>query len=111
MKHIPIILILILTGCSWSKSEIKWGIASTIATGADIYTTTRMLDNPRNHECNPLMGRHPSDTRVIIHMAGFQVLALTMAHFVPEWRSWILGGKTGINTICTINNMNLDWNE
>jgi len=111
MKSIMLILLITLTGCSWSKSEIRWGLASCVATGADIHTTTRMLDNPNNYERNPIMGRHPSDATVISYMITSQILVLTIAHFVPEWRKWILGSKTAINFAWAINNTQLDWDE
>ena len=112
MKHIPIILVLIiLTGCSWSKTEIRWGIASCVAAAADTYTTLGFLNNRNNHECNPIMGRHPSDTTVVTYMITSQILALSIAHIVPKYRSWILGGKTAVNLGCAINNTRLDWNE
>jgi len=112
MKHtITLILLIILAGCSWSKSEVRWGISSCIATGADIYTTTQMLNNPDNYERNPIMGRHPSDTTVISYMITSQTLVLTIAHFMPEWRKWILGSKTAINLGWAINNTRLDWSE
>lgn len=109
-KIIPILLI-ILTGCSWSKSEIRWGIASTIAAGADAYTTIKMLDNPRNHECNPLLGKHPSDMKVIMYIITSHTIALTIIHFIPKYRKWLLGGKTTINLGCAIHNTRLDWRE
>ena len=109
-KWTPVLLIL-LTGCSWSKSEIRWGIASTIASGADAYTTVRMLDNPRNYECNPIMGKHPSDLTVISYMITSQALVLTIAHFMPKYRKWVLGGKTAVNLGCAINNTRLDWSK
>jgi len=111
MKHITLILLIILSGCSWSKSEIRWGIETCVATGADIYTTTQMLNNPDNYERNPIMGRHPSNTKVITYMVSSQILALTVAHFVPKWRKWILGSKTVVNFGAAIHNTRLDWDE
>ena len=112
MRHLTILLCLIfLSSCSWSKGEIAWGIASTLATGADTYTTTRFLDNPDNYEMNPMLGKHPSDTEVITYMVTSQLLVLMVAHIFPEWRTWILGSKTAVNTGFAINNTQLDWGE
>ena len=110
-KYIMLIMLVFLSGCSWSKLEIGYGIASCFATGTDAYTTMRMLDNPDNHERNPILGKHPSDAEIIIYMASSQILALTVAHFVPEWRKLILGSKTAINLGASLNNVRLDWNE
>jgi len=104
-----IALVIVLTGCSWSKSEMRWGIVSSVATALDCHTTCRMLDNPDNYEMNPLMGKHPSDSRVIAHMALFQAATLTAAHFLPEYRTLILGGKTTVNLGFAVNNIRLEW--
>ena len=58
MKKTLIIAVILLSGCSWSKSDIAWGVASTLATGADFYTTSEFLENQNNYEMNPILGKH-----------------------------------------------------
>ena len=112
MRYLLIlILTLALMGCSWSKFDIALGVTSTIATGADIYTTVHFLDNPNNHEWNPGLGRHPSDEQVILMLATTQGISLALAHFFPELRPWLLGGKTIVNTSFAIHNYQLDWSK
>ena len=111
MKIVTIILCLFLTSCSWSKTDIIFGMASTLATGADTYTTERLLNNPDNHENNPMMNKHPSDTELVTYMLSAQLLTLIVAHIFPEWRTWILGSKTAVNTGFAIHNTTLDWGE
>ena len=106
-KIIP--LLLILSGCaSWTPAEKRWLGASWLATGADIYYTERALDNPGNHELNPFLGDHPSDTKLITYVITSQIGVTILAHFMPEWRKWLLGGKTVLNTGCAIHNSQLD---
>ena len=108
MKYTPIILIILLSGCSWSKSDIAWGVASTLATGADFYTTSEFLKNPNNYELNPILGKHPSNSEVFMVLASGQVIVLTIAHFFPKLRPYLLGGKTAINTSFAIHNSRLE---
>jgi len=106
-----LIFVVLLTGCSWSKGDIMWGVASTVATAADGYTTIRFLNNPDNYEMNPGLGRHPSDEQVILMLATTQGISLALAHFFPKLRPWLLGGKTIVNTSFAIHNYQLDWDK
>lgn len=112
MKAVLIFIIItsmLLSSCSWTKTQVGWGIASTLATGLDAYSTTQALDNPDNYERYSLvMGKHPSDSKVYIYMGLSQLCILGVAHLVPSWRSWLLGGKTFLNTGCYINNERLE---
>ena len=107
-----VLLFLLLTSCAirpWTKQEkILLGVSCLAAT-TDIYTTTRFLDNQHNWEINPILGRNPSDTEVITYMISSQIVTIILAHFIPKYRKWILGIKTGLNTTGTMNNLTLDW--
>ena len=108
MKKTLIIAVILLSGCSWSKSDIAWGVASTLATGADFYTTSEFLETPNNYELNPILGKHPSNSEIFIVLATGQVIALTISHFYPKLRPYILGGKTAISCGWAIHNSQLD---
>ena len=107
------IIAIFLAGCAtarpWTTEEKVLLGASCLAMAADTYTTTRFLDNENNWEVNPILGRHPSDTKVVMYMFSSQVVAIILAHYFPEYRSWILGVKTGLNTVGAVNNSTLDW--
>lgn len=111
MKLPPLIFLIILTGCvhvhPWTKTEKVALVGSLLAAGADLYTSERAFDDPWNHECNPLMGRHPTDTELVTYMLTSQIAVTLLAHCFPKWRLWILGGKTTINGACAWNNYNL----
>ena len=116
MKIFSIVIIAIFfAGCAtidvrpWTTGEKVLLGASCLAAVADAYTTTRFLDNPYNYEMNPILGMHPSDTKVVTYMISSQAIMIILAHYFPKYRSWILGVKTGLNTVGAINNSTLDW--
>lgn len=109
-----LLLCVLLTGCAtrpWTKQEKMLLGVSCIAAATDTYTTTQSLNNEYNWEVNPVLGKNPSDTEIITYMITSQIIAIVLAHYIPKYRNWILGIKTGLNTAGTINNLTLDWNE
>lgn len=114
MKHITTILltVLLLSGCvyyrPWTKTEKAILTASWVATGADCYTSERMLDDPDNYEAlNLIAGRHPTDTELVTCIVTSQIAITVLAHVCPKWRSWLLGGKTALNAGCAAHNWDL----
>jgi len=95
-----LIVFLLLSGCAsvkpWTAEEKVLLGVSCIATVADTITTIRMLDDG-GWETNPYMGKHPSDSQVIITMGVVQLLTIGLSHWWDDFRSWILGVKTGVN--------------
>ena len=108
MKKTLIIAVILISGCSWSKSDIAWGLASTLATAADGYITSEFLENPNNHEMNQILGKHPSNSEVFMVLATSQIIVLTIAHFYPKLRPYILGVKTAISGGWAIHNSQLE---
>jgi hypothetical protein len=102
MKTIPIILIL-LTGCSWSHTDKALLLASIGASYADYNTTTRMLDE-NGYEMNPLIGKHPSHGELAAWLISSEALVIILAHYYPKWRTPLLSGKFAINGACAIHN-------
>lgn len=114
MKYLYIfILILISFSCAhksepWTTTEKTFAVASVLATAADTYTTLNMLDNPNNYEMNPIMGKHPSDGRVILTMAATELILLAICHYYKDLRLFLLGSKTVINSYWAIHNNKLE---
>ena len=105
-----LILILFLPACStWTARDKTLLTASILATAADAYTTCRGLSNPGNYEINPVLGKHPGNEQVVTYLIFTEIVTILIAHYVPSWRPWLLGGKTVINTAGAINNLHLEW--
>ena len=106
-----VFILVFLTGCAgarpWTKQEKALLVASCAATIADMTTTIQMLDNG-NWETNPIMGKHPSSSKVIITMTATEIFTIILAHYFEGFRSWILGTKTVLNTGLAIHNTRLD---
>ena len=101
----------------WTEGEKTVLVWSCLAVIADMYTTCRFLDNPYNYETNPYLGKHPSDSAVIITLSLSHLALLAISHWVPEinlpivgkinTRYSLLGTKATLNTYFTINNTTL----
>lgn len=96
-------LLLLSTSCvtmnprPWTTEEkIALGL-SVVATAADAYTTMEILDTPGGYEMNPMLGRHPSDEKVVVFLGLSEVLTALVAHYIPDWRLGILAGKAAVN--------------
>ncbi|MBW2003059.1 MAG: hypothetical protein JRI72_00380 [Deltaproteobacteria bacterium] len=119
MRHIILIILIIiyLTSCagypghhnyrSWTRTEKIMLAGSWVAAGLDYYTSERAFDTPENHELNPVIGDHPTDTELAVALLTSQIVVTIMAHCFPKWRKWLLGGKAAINSACVWNNYNL----
>ena len=112
MKKLIIIpIILILTGCGkfqpdprpWTTEEKTLLVVSCLAAAADTYTQTRVFDND-GYEANPIPGRHPPKSRFVGYMITSQMVAVLVAHYFPEYRRFVMGGKTIVNTSFAIHN-------
>ena len=103
----------------WTTSEKIVAGWSVLASAADAYTTTQALNNPYNYEVNPLLGKRPSDGKVIVYLGLSQLIALAISHWYPDvelpligkvnMRHGFLGFKAIVNTGCVVNNSQLDW--
>jgi len=103
----------------WTKGEktvLAWSVGAVVA---DMFTTCRMLDNPYNYEMNPVLGKHPSDGKVVAVLSLSHIVCVAISHWVPEidlpiigkvnMRYSLLGSKAALNTYYSINNAQLDW--
>ena len=125
MKYpLIIILLMTITGCAtaprpWTPGEktvLGW---SVLASALDGYTTIQFLKNPNNYEVNPIMGKHPSNGKVIITLGLSELIAVAISHWYPvidfpligkvNMRYGLLGMKAMVNSACAINNTQLDW--
>src|SRR5690242_250331 len=70
----------------WSSGH-KWGAAAAVgAIMLDCGSTLVRLNDPQMYEKNPLLGRHPSDVRVVATCAAGTAITLGLAHLIGEKR-------------------------
>ena len=91
----------------WSDDEKILLFWSCLASVADQYTTCRALSNDNNWEINPMLGRRPSNEKVVIYLSVSQIVTVLVTHFWPDMRIPLLTGKATINTTFAIHNHNL----
>ena len=104
------VLICMLSGCAgWSRLDKGLAVASSATTAIDILSSNEIIRNG-GYEKSSAWGRHPRPEEVAAGLIGVQLLTLGVAHlvglFYPEWRTWILGGKTVAGTVIIIHNFN-----
>ena len=79
----------------WSTGH-KWGAAAAVSSILlDCGSTLVLLNDPNMVERNPLLGRRPSDVRVVATCAVGTAVTLGLAHIIgPKRRGWVLGAVT-----------------
>jgi len=121
MIRFTVLLMTILCLCScrsfrlpepkpWTPTEKTLAAASVGATVLNYISTTKMLDNPNNHERNFYMGKRPSDLEVGLWMGFTETVVLTAAHYCPwPWlRKLLLLGKTTVNIRYSIHDFQME---
>ena len=109
---IPILLLTFLTGCvslrpnprPWTKGEKTAAGFYLVAHSLDAYTTEKILDHPYYWELNPILGRHPSDGKIIFYFSITAIVTLLIGHLYPKTRVPLFMGYGGINAGCVLHN-------
>ena len=108
-----LVTLVLIPGCAslpkprpWTREEKVLLVVSILAAGADLVTTKQMLDRG-NYEMNPLVGRHPTDTGLMIKLPLIQLSYWVLCHYWPQMRTGLLGCKITINTGFAIHNSKL----
>ena len=103
-RFIVVVLVVALSGCAhlkphprkWTKGEKALLCVSVVAAGADYYTTERFLDRGYE-ELNPVLGKHPSDTKLTLVGWGCYAALIGFLHLYPELRRPVLFCLTPVN--------------
>ena len=107
-----LIIILLFTACAsprpWIKQEKIAAGYFLLGHSADALSTEKMLDNPNNYENNPILGKYPSDSKVIIYFSLTAIAALTISHWYPKLRKPLLISYGSLNISLAIYNARLD---
>jgi len=114
MKFIGIlsIITLLFTSCAssrpWTKQEKLAATFNIAGIMADAYSTKHMLTNPNNHELNPILGKHPTNSQLAIYFPLTAIITLGLSHFYPDFREPLLFGYGGLSFGAAIHNSQLD---
>ena len=107
---IVLLALILLVSCAnrkpLTKSQIVGEVAWQVIHVIDWGQTLDIADNPdRYHEINPLIGRHPSRSKVNAYMAASALIHPVVTYFIPtEYRWYWLGGTLALSTACVVNN-------
>jgi len=103
----PLVILTIfflLSGCAtWSRTDKILLAASWGAAFADYKTTSDVLGDG-GYEMNPFIGEHPSDTKLLSYIVVTQLGVTILAHYMPRYRKWLLGGSAAVHGVCAIHN-------
>ena len=106
------VIIFLLTACAsprpWTKQEKTAATFNVLGIIADAYTTEQMLNNPNNHELNPSLGKHPSDSQLAIYFPLTAIITLGLSHFYPKLRNPLLFGYGSLSFGAAIHNSQLN---
>jgi len=96
-----LIIVLLFTACAssrpWTKQEKVAAGYFILGHSADALTTEKILDIPNSSENSPILGKHPSDFKIITYFSFTAIAALTISHFCPELRIPLLSLYGTIN--------------
>ena len=115
-KLTSILLLLSLSNCAllqhpdkWSKEdktrEVTWLTLHTIDCG----TTLDIADQQNKYyEINPLLGEHPSRSKVYKYMLVTAILHPIIVNYLPsKQRKWYQILSIGVSGACVVNNLNI----
>ena len=102
---------LLFTSCAsprpWTKQEKVAAGFFLLAHSADAITTSQLTDHG-NYETNPILGKHPSDTKVGVYFSLTAIGALVVSHFNPDFRKPLLYSYGALNTGLAIHNYTIN---
>lgn len=75
---------------SWSTTDKTMAATFSTLMLVDALQTHEIANTPGHEESNPILGKHPSDTRIAIYFIGMTAITLTAAHKIPKLRRFIL---------------------
>jgi len=110
MKSIVLLCLILICTCScvtdWNKRD-KWLLAgSTVAMGADVYTTNRAIKRGYHEAGLPqvFIGEKPSTGKIIAFGGGSQVVLYFLSDWFPGLRPWLLGMTGGAHAGAAVYN-------
>jgi hypothetical protein len=100
MKKIAVLLLLSLCSCSWTPEEKALQATYTVLHVADWGQTRYIAEHPDEHyEYNPLIGKHPSKSKVDAYMLASLIGHYAVVSVLPDpYRHWFQVGTLAIKT-------------
>lgn len=72
-------------------------VAAVVLLILDMRQTLDIKNHPGIHEINPLLGKHPTDTRIYTYFATCITAFLAITHFMPpEYQAFWGGGIAAV---------------
>ena len=75
---------------------------------SDWYKTEKSLDNPYRYEKNPILGKHPSDTKLGVYFSITALIILGICHYYPKLRYPLLFSFGTLGFGYAIHNININ---
>jgi transcriptional regulator with XRE-family HTH domain len=93
----------------WDRTDLALAGAALTLKAVDFGQTRYVAQHPeRFHECNPVLGKHPSESDVALFFAAGALTEIVVAHFLPApWRKAWLGCCISGSLICTTHNASI----
>jgi hypothetical protein len=94
---------------AWTGEEKAWLGTAAAATVADWATTRDLSRRYREgyYENNPILGKHPSTSRVDLYFVSAGLLGYVIADNLDQNRKLFLQGWTAVEILYTNRNLNL----
>lgn len=91
---------------NWTHRDTGRQVLMTGLILVDWMQTQEIVKDPGNHrEMNPILGGHPSMSRVNILIGGAIVASYVVARLLPaRWRPWFQWAIIGIEAAAVVNN-------
>lgn len=81
----------VVTSCaSWTPTQKALGVTSVALDVVDYTTTKKCLSMTNCHEANPILGEHPSESKLIAFKAVTAAGKLAIADAFPKVRTQLL---------------------
>lgn len=97
-----------LTAGDWTKQDTLAEAAVIASLYADWSQTRQIAASPNLHECNPILGKHPSAHKVNQYFIASAVLHAVIAYKLPPKQRRIFQAVTfGVEAGCIANNYSL----
>ena len=103
-------MLLVQPARAMDKSDILLECTYQALHAADWYTTVSGVNNG-SYEVNPLIGRHPSDTKMHAYFAASAVAHALVVYMVPKgWRDTLQSISLNVKWSLVDHNYNVDSN-